>query len=206
MRLNTILSACILCLFCGCSSSPSYKINTEQTIAYRTVILDKHAKTNKFYTKIQLTPLDSFQPVPINDLANYKSLKKKQSNAEFQQAYDRALAIVTPLAGLPREQQLVGIAQALRVIYEKNIKYSTSIKHYNVPYGYLVAGVASCAGCARTTGLCLNILGIPYEHVNENQWKHQWCRVNINGIYWISDAFGLYVGPEPAPYKHPKFD
>lgn len=52
-------------------------------------------------------------------------------------------------------------------------------------------------------GLCLNILGIPYEHVNENQWGHQWCRVNINGTYWICDAFGLYCGPEPAPYQYP---
>ena len=64
--------------------------------------------------------------------------------------------------------------------------------------------VASCAGCTRTTGLCLNMLGIPYEHVNENQWSHQWCRVPMpDGSYWICDAYGLYCGPEPAPYQHP---
>ena len=83
------------------------------------------------------------------------------------------------------------------------MSYSTDIPHYNDPYGYFVLGVASCAGYTRATGLCLNILGIPYEHVNENQWGHQWCRVNINGTYWICDAFGLYCGPEPAPYQHP---
>ena len=37
-----------------------------------------------------------------------------------------------------------------------------------------------------------------------NQWTHQWCRVNINGTYWICDAYGLYVGPEPPPYVHPR--
>ena len=47
------------------------------------------------------------------------------------------------------------------------------------------------------------MLGIPYEHVNENQYSHQWCRVNLNGTYWICDAYGLYCGPEPAPYRHP---
>ena len=48
------------------------------------------------------------------------------------------------------------------------------------------------------------MLGIPYEHVNENQWSHQWCRVPMpDGSYWICDAYGLYCGPEPAPYQHP---
>ena len=82
----------------------------------------------------------------------------------------------------------------------------TSVPQYNTPYGYLVNRIASCAGCARATGLCLNILGIPYEHVNENKWLHQWCRVRLdNGAFWISDAFGLYVGPEHSPYRHPAF-
>lgn len=62
------------------------------------------------------------------------------------------------------------------------MSYSMSADHYNDPYGYFILGSASCAGCTRATGLCLNILGIPYEHVNENQYSHQWCRVNVNGI------------------------
>lgn len=150
-----------------------------------------------------VTNANGFVPVPINKLANYKSLKKKMSDAEFQQAYNAALQIVTPLAGKSREDQLIGIAVALRDISENGLIYSTSNAHYNDPYGYFVLGTASCAGCARATGLCLNILGMPYEHVNENQWNHQWCRVNVNGVYFICDAFGLYCGPEPAPYCHP---
>ena len=52
--------------------------------------------------------------------------------------------------------------------------------------------------------MCLNMLGIPYEHVNESQWSHQWCRVPMpDGSYWICDSYGLYCGPEPAPYQHP---
>ena len=90
-------------------------------------------------------------------------------------------------------------------MFDSGMTYSTDTPHYNDPYGYFVLGVASCAGCARATGLCLNILGIHYEHVNENQWGHQWCRVNIDGTYWICDAYGLYCGPEPGPYAHPYF-
>ena len=119
-----------------------------------------------------------WSPVPIKELANYKSLKRKMTDDEFAQAYEQARRIVTPLAFKSREEQLAGIANALReMVDDGTVAYSTDVPHYNDAYGYLVLHVASCAGCARTTGLCLNMLGIPYEHVNENQWSHQWCRV-----------------------------
>ena len=147
---------------------------------------------------------DPFRPVPADELRNLSSLKKKCTDAEFQAAYDAALEIVTPLADLPREEQLYNIAVELRILADSGMVYSTSEPHYNDPYGYFVLGVASCAGCTRATGLCLSILDIPYEHVNENQWGHQWCRVPMDdGSYWICDAYGLYCGPEPAPYQHP---
>lgn len=146
-----------------------------------------------------------WSPVPIKELANYKSLKRKMTDDEFAQAYEQARRIVTPLAFKSREEQLAGIANSLReMVDDGTVAYSTDVPHYNDAYGYLVLHVASCAGCARTTGLCLNMLGIPYEHVNENQWSHQWCRVPMpDGSYWICDAYGLYCGPEPAPYQHP---
>lgn len=144
-----------------------------------------------------------FEPVPMNQLANLKSIQKKCTNAELQAAYDVALEIVTPLAKKSEEEQLQGIAKALRALFDQGMTYSTDTPHYNDPYGYFVLHTASCAGCTRATGLCLNILGITYEHVNENQWGHQWCRVYVDGEYWICDAYGLYCGAEPAPYQHP---
>ncbi len=143
--------------------------------------------------------------VPVNQLANLSSLRKNMTNDQLNQAYNAALEIVTPYIGLSREEQLMGIATSLRYRADTGVAYSMSAPHYNDPYGYLILGNASCAGCARTTGLCLNMLGIPYEHVNANQYSHQWCRVEVNGTYWICDAYGLYCGPEPAPYAHPYF-
>ena len=148
---------------------------------------------------------EGFQPVPINQLANYSSLKKRMTDEEFAQAYQAALELVTPYAGFPIEEQLYGITKSIRERFDQGMNYSMTADHYNDPYGYFILGSASCAGCTRATGLCLNILGIPYEHVNENQYSHQWCRVNVNGTYWITDAYGLYCGPEPAPYTHPWF-
>ena len=146
-----------------------------------------------------------FLPVPMNELANYSSLKKRMTDKEFALAYQAALNLVTPYIGLPLEEQIYGITVSIRNLFDNGMGYSMSTPHYNDPYGYFILGTASCAGCTRATGLCLNILGIPYEHVNENQYSHQWCRINVNGTYWISDAYGLYCGPEPAPYAHPWF-
>lgn len=142
--------------------------------------------------------------VPLDKLSHLSSLKKKCTDEEFRAAYAVAADMVAPLAGMSREDQLYSIATALRYRVDSGqVYYSTDESHYNDPYGYFVTGVASCAGCARATGLCLDILGIPYEHVNENQWSHQWCRVDMGDSYWICDAYGLYVGPEPTPYGHP---
>lgn len=155
-------------------------------------------------TEAQFSSL--WSPVAINKLAHYKSLKRKCTDEEFAQAYQEALKVVTPLALMSREDQLYGIASALRaVVDDGSMAYSMEANHYNDPYGYFVLRTASCAGCARATALCLDILGIPYEHVNENQYSHQWCRVPVGDTYWICDAYGLYCGPEPAPYQHPYF-
>ena len=108
-----------------------------------------------------------------------------------------------PLVGLSREEQMKKIALELREFFDARMEYSTTAPHFLDAYGYLVLKKASCQGAAAATGLCLNMLGFDYEHVNHNKWTHQWCRVNYNGTYWIVDPYGLYCGPEPAPYKHP---
>ncbi len=150
-----------------------------------------------------LVPEPTLNPVPINKLANYSSLSKGMTAGEFQQAYNEALKIVEDLNGYNKKSQLLNIAVRLRALDDAGIEYSTTAPHYADAYGYFISKKASCAGCARATGLCLNILGYPYEHVNEGEWSHQWCRVKVGSEYWICDAYGLYCGPEPAPYQHP---
>lgn len=139
--------------------------------------------------------------VPMNQLQNLSSIRQRASNTELAQAYEVAKEIVEPLANLSKEAQLCGISLVLRIITDNEVTYSMSAQHYDDPYGFFNLHTASCAGCTRATGLCLNMLGIPYEHVNENAYSHQWTRVN--GTYWICDAYGLYCGPEKVPYQHP---
>ena len=151
---------------------------------------------------ISLTHID-FTPPALESLPHYDALRRTMNDEEYQQAYDAAVELVTPYCKLDLREQLYYVAVALREITDSGLVYSMSEPHYNDPYGFLIKKCASCAGCARATGLCLDILGIPYEHVNDNLYTHQWCRVPVGDEYWICDAFGLYCGPEPAPYEHP---
>ena len=145
--------------------------------------------------------------VAIDKLQNHSGLKKKMSDAEFQMAYNEALKIVQPLVGLSKEEQAKGITTALRNMVDSGqVAYSTSSPHYNDAYGYLVNHAASCAGSTRTTGLCLNMLGISYEHVHENQWCHQWCRADLDGITWVVDPYAYTCTAEAYAYWHPLAD
>ncbi len=143
--------------------------------------------------------------VPLKKLNRYTYFKKYMTNSQFQKAYNAAAKIVKPLLGKSKQEQLVGIMTGLREYFDNNMTYSMSAPHYNDPYGYFIKKSASCAGCARATGLCLSMLGFKYEHVNENQYTHQWARVKIGKKYWICDAYGLCCEEEPAPRKHPLF-
>ena len=103
------------------------------------------------------------------------------------------------------EEQLKGIYTDLRQTSVGELPYSMDSTHYSDVYGLFVSKSASCAGATRAIGLCLNQLGIPYTHVNEGVYSHQWCRVDVNGTYWICDAYGMYVGPEPNAESAPVF-
>lgn len=141
--------------------------------------------------------------VEASKLNNYSSLKKKVSDEEFSKAYAAAAQVSSKYLGMSLEEQLKGIYTDLRYMSENELSYSMDSSHYSDVYGFFISKSASCAGATRAVGLCLNQLGIPYEHVHEGEYSHQWCRVNVNGTYWICDAYGMYVGPEPAPYQHP---
>lgn len=177
------------------------------------VVTAKKVGTAEISTKVENTTYickltvkkSNFKPVALKKLANYSSLKKNMTDKQFKKVYKKALKLVKPLGDLSRKEQLMGVAVALREMFEKGMGYSMSTPHYNDPYGYFVLKTASCAGCTRATGLCLNILGIKYEHVNENKYSHQWTRVKVGKKYWICDAYGLYCGPEPGVRKHPYF-
>jgi len=121
--------------------------------------------------------------------------------AEFSQAYAAASKLMAPYAGLSLEKKIESVAKRLyQYKGDKGIQYSDTAPHYNDVYGFFINGVSSCAGATRSVGLCLNILGISYEHMNENQWSHQWCRIKVGRKDWLCDVYQPRYGPEEKPY------
>lgn len=140
--------------------------------------------------------------VPFSQLGNKAALRKKATNDELEQAYNAISDMIKALSNCSVEAQICGIATDLRARYYVQSKYSMSAPHYNDPYGYIIFNTASCAGAARSACLGLEMLGLKYEHVGADQYSHQWARVNVNGIYWICDGYGVAC-PEPSAYGHP---
>ena len=73
------------------------------------------------FNEENLNQTKGFEPVPMAKLANLSSLRKKATDGELVQAYNAALAVATPLAGLSREEQLIGIAKSLRAMADSGM-------------------------------------------------------------------------------------
>ncbi len=67
-------------------------------------------------------------------------------------------------------------------------------ENYSEAYGVFIAGEFSCAGATRALGMVLSCMGYEWEHVNENQWTHQWCRVTMDGQAGWADGQIGYAG------------
>jgi hypothetical protein len=134
--------------------------------------------------------------VAPENLPSGANLKKGMTDGEFAQAYKIAAKLMVPYTGLSLEKKIEAVAKRL-YDYRKEAKigYSDTAPHYNDVYGFFVSHVSSCAGATRA----VNILGIPYTHMNENQWDHQWCRVKVGKTDWICDVYAPRYGPEANP-------
>ena len=145
-------------------------------------------------------------PLPApNSLPIHANLKKGMTDAEFTQAYNIAYDFVKDLAGLNKLAQVNLLFYRL-ASFRHGIQweYSMETAHYSDVYGFFVLHRTSCAGDVRAAALCLTILGIPYEHVNENKYEHQWTRANVDGVYFVLDVNAPWMGYELKPYEHPK--
>ena len=151
---------------------------------------------------VSSAPVSSDAPPP--QLPGSAALKKGMTEAEYAIAYSIALEIVNRHRDKEEIDMLCRISEDIYNIYKSGV-HSESDPHYSDVYGVFMLKRASCAGVTRAVCLCMEILGKPYEHINENKWEHQWCRVfsETENAYLVLDAQGGFVGPENAPYKHP---
>ena len=71
---------------------------------------------------------------------------------------------------------------------------SDANKYYRTPYGVFISGNFTCAGTTRALGRVLEFMGYNWQHINENEWKHQWCVLKIDGRIGYADAAVIPTG------------
>lgn len=140
------------------------------------------------------------QIASIEQMKQYPAFRNYMNDAEFQMAYTAARVLVEPLVG---KDQLTQAKEIAAIIARQPRSKSIYQTHADDPYGLLYRGVASNAGFVRVTGFLLRMLGIPYEHVNENGSGHQWVRAHIGGKFYCVDGQVGIVQEELGPYRHP---
>lgn len=134
-----------------------------------------------------------------------KLFKNKLSDEENAQALAVAREIVKQIGQeLPDSSDFDRIARAAELVsaeYQKGGHVEKG-NYYHQAYGVFVKRESSCAGCCRALGLVLSCMGYKWTHVNENQWKHQWVTVNIDGeTVWVDGQVGwIGTGRHPADY------
>lgn len=68
--------------------------------------------------------------------------------------------------------------------------YTSSDPDYRTAYGLFCKGVYTCAGTTRAMGLVLDCMGFSWQHMNPNQWTHQWCALTMDGQPGWADGMG----------------
>ncbi len=89
------------------------------------------------------------------------------------------------------------ISRAAQIVknYCDNTTYGAdSAKWYRSPLGLYSNTYYTCAGSTRTLGRILDYMGYEWIHTNENQNKHQWCIVTIDGQTGWADGMAGYAG------------
>ena len=140
--------------------------------------------------------------VPSDQLANRSLLHWNLTDEQYKMCYDEAIQYAKPLIGIKSKEEILRrLASSMGAFYHREVTYSMSAPHFLDAYGFFINKSASCQGESCAVGFVLNILGIEYEHINHNKWKHQWCRVKMDdGTYWVCDADAPFAGREFGVY------
>lgn len=124
-----------------------------------------------------------------NTTPDYSALSNTEKEAQaLEVAQQIASTIPTGISDLER----VSTAAQIVSYYCGFCDYTMEGKDYRTPFGVFVKGEYSCAGATRALGLVLTCMGYEWEHINENQYDHQWIELNMDGQPgWADGQMGL---------------
>ena len=138
--------------------------------------------------------------VPVNaktagDNHNYyKGLTKEQAAQADFVAKSIADSIMSNPVYATDLQKVTAAAQVVNAYAQNGVYGIDDHKYYRSPYGLFCAGVYTCAGSTRSLGRVLDYMGYSWQHTNENQYRHQWCVVCMDGQIGFADGMAGIAG------------
>ncbi len=128
---------------------------------------------------------------------NYVDMSGKWLTGAEKDKYLQALAVAQEIANsIPKYETSSDSARVAAAAWKVSQycnkgTYTTEGSDYYTAYGVFISGEYSCAGATRALGMVLECMGYEWEHVNENQWTHQWCKLEMDGrIGWADGQMG----------------
>ena len=91
-------------------------------------------------------------------------------------------------------QRVSAAAEKVAVYCGQDTYGMDSTKYYRSPYGVFVAGVYTCAGSTRALGRVLDYMGYSWQHTHENENRHQWCVLTMDGQTGFADGMSGIAG------------
>ncbi len=91
-------------------------------------------------------------------------------------------------------QRVTAAAMAVKGYCDKAQYGRDEMKYYRSPYGVFVAGVYTCAGSTRALGRVLDYMGFSWQHNHENENRHQWCTLTMDGQIGFADGMSGVAG------------
>lgn len=176
------------------------KLSSKKTRYYKVVTIVQRDGYEVFGERTGLVSAKT-QAKKTTNSGNGNNNSQSSGNAK-KDAQARAVAqkIADSITG---NNDLEKIRKAAVIIAEycMNSTYTSSDPDYRTPYGLLCKGVYTCAGATRALGLVLECMGYRWEHINENQWTHQWCKVTMDGQVGWADGMGGIADYGECPFE-----
>jgi ribosomal protein S14 len=174
------------CEVCGYTEEKEMKANGHQWSDW-TVIKEATTEEEGSQTRsCQVCGEEETEIIPVIKLS--KEEKRALAMEVAQEIADLILAETEGASDLER----VYLAAYVVCAFCEQCVYTTEGEDYSQAYGVFIKGEFSCAGSTRALGMVLECMGYEWFHVNENQWTHQWCMVEMDGqIGWADGMIGM---------------
>lgn len=136
-----------------------------------------------------------------NYVAPYNAAKAStvQGREELARAEAKRMAAIIVKPGMTETEKAIALGtwlyeNAALQTNQSNEAYKTNFG--NEAFAAFFFRCAACSGFCKAMTMFCDAVGLKSEHINQNQWTHQWNRVYCDGKWIVIDAQGGLFGGE----------